>query len=271
MKVLFKFWKDFIAWRPAYYRRRRACWHYLKNPGDILEKKELHALKEIKFVSGQKFCFADKDTALQAFDEIFISEHYKLSPKQHYQTIVDIGANAGLFSFFAHMKCPKAEIYAIEASPTTYSILKKNIDTNGLNKKIFPFQYALNKGFSKIKFFNAKVSGWASIFNQKGAAHADVVEVEGISLSLFCQRENIQSIDYLKMDIEGAEYDTILGDLDFFKIKIDEMVIEVDRHPRDSRYKFEDLLKCLRSRYASVKIGIVGSADYPLLYCRNRK
>ena len=94
------------------------------------------------------------------------------------------------------------------------------------------------------------------------------MHVDTINISTFCEKYKIKKIDFLKIDIEGAEYDVILGDPDLFNVPVREIVLEADRNPRDEKYKFHDLINYLKSHYYSVK---VGEGEYPLVHCRRQK
>src|SRR4030095_6755761 len=48
-------------------------------------------------------------------------------------TVVDIGANIGLFSLFVMSRCENATIYACEPAPELYDLLKANCDAYGSN------------------------------------------------------------------------------------------------------------------------------------------
>src|SRR5205814_9356085 len=57
-------------------------------------------------------------------------------------TVVDIGANIGLFSLFVMSRCVNPKIYAFEPAPAVYELLKANCDAYGSNVR------ALNMGVS---------------------------------------------------------------------------------------------------------------------------
>ena len=57
-------------------------------------------------------------------------------------TVVDIGANIGLFSLFVMSRCKNPKIYAFEPAPVVYDLLKANCDAYGSNVR------ALNVGVS---------------------------------------------------------------------------------------------------------------------------
>ncbi len=268
---LSSFWRRYIAWRLSYYRKLWFCKKYLKNHKEVLSASKSDAFRRFEFLSGEHFSISDPATALQVFDEIFVVEDYKMRESRESQVVFDVGANIGLFSLYAHMKQPNSRIFTIEANPGTFQILKKNIIENSLQTTVQIFNLALSAEIGKISFFSSPVSGWSSIFNLRGAQDGQQCAVDSINLSAFCKREGVQKIDFLKMDIEGAEYDAILGDSDFFEVPIKELVIEVDRQPRDQRYTYQDLINCLKCHYRSIKVVAHADLNYPLVYCQEIK
>jgi hypothetical protein len=70
-------------------------------------------------------------------------------------------------------------------------------------------------------------------------------------------------IDFLKIDVEGGEYNILIGDAALLKRGIKTIVVEADRNPRDGVHKFADLLSSLSAnRY---KVREVRGGEYPLL------
>jgi FkbM family methyltransferase len=264
-------WKQHIAWRPTFYKRFLKTRRYLRNYQDILQTLGKTLPTRFDFRAGYTFNVRDGDTGVQTFDEIFIHDYYRLPSGQAAATIVDLGANIGLFSLYAHMRMPHATVFALEADPATFQVLAENLLMNSLETSIRPFQLAISSQTGKARFFCTHTSGWSSLYNVRGAEHGEPAEVDAIRLSSFCGDHCIDVIDFLKIDIEGAEYEAILGDRHIFDIPIREIVLEVDRNPRDHRYAFPDLLQCLRDHYHSVTLAYPGSEDYPLVRCTEPK
>src|SRR5206468_2162739 len=61
-------------------------------------------------------------------------------------TVVDVGANIGLFSLFILSRCPDARIYACEPAPSVYDLLKTNCSAYGPSGVV-----ALNIGLSDMR------------------------------------------------------------------------------------------------------------------------
>jgi hypothetical protein len=107
-----------------------------------------------------------------------------------------------------------------------------------------------------------------SLFRTPGAILEKPATVRAVTFYGFCQQEKIEAVDFMKIDIEDAEYDFVLGNRNFFEVPVKEIAMEVGKYPRDKRYKFEDLVDALEKRYRDVRISYPGWEEYPMVYCK---
>lgn len=140
-----------------------------------------------------------------------------------YPTVVDVGANIGTFSLFIYKHCHK--IYAMEPAPENFELLSKTIEDNKL-EKIKPFEEALagNTGTRPMRMIREAGAGGWTITDMTGKPE-DYIQVKHITLKEFMEREGIEYIDLLKMDVEGAEKE-ILEDPTFPFNKIGTIICE---------------------------------------------
>jgi FkbM family methyltransferase len=117
--------------------------------------------------------------------------------------VIDIGANIGAFSLYAAYH--GATVYAIEPEPHNLEALKKNIKLNNKEDIINVCSYAISnyKGTAVI----SDEGGGATIVDD-GIFGA---EVEVMPLNMFFDLYDIKEVDVLKIDVEGAETEIILG------------------------------------------------------------
>ncbi|MBF0395183.1 MAG: FkbM family methyltransferase [Desulfobacterales bacterium] len=135
---------------------------------------------------------------------IFAREDYgKIIPGT---IIIDIGANIGVFALFAAFSGAK-RVYAFEPCASSYELMLKNIRANGLGSIIHANCLAV-VGFhiKSVKFprhsnvMNAILSDFSD--------YDDYNLVQTITLPEIISHLN--SVDLLKLDCEGAEYDILL-------------------------------------------------------------
>jgi FkbM family methyltransferase len=117
--------------------------------------------------------------------------------------VIDIGANIGTFSIYAANF--GATVYSIEPEPHNLEALKRNIEINKMQDKVYPCPYAISdyKGTAVIHD-----SGGGSSIKDDGVFGA---EVEVMPLDNFFQLYHINDVDVLKIDVEGSEVEIILG------------------------------------------------------------
>src|SRR5260370_28111186 len=175
-------------------------------------------------------------------------------------TVLDIGANIGLFSLFVMSRCRNPRIYAFEPAPVAYDLLKANCDAYGSCAQAFNFGVSDRQGTAAFTFYeNSSVfSSFHSDVAQDGKAIRAVVRnllkaesVADESAQEYVQeltrdrlrrsvhhcrlttvadiiRENqIERIDLLKIDAEKSELDIIRGIADSDWPKIDQIVVEI--------------------------------------------
>jgi len=119
-------------------------------------------------------------------------------------TVVDIGANIGAFSIFASKTAD--QVYSFEPESENYTQLTKNIELNNA-KNITPAKLAVGAADEDITLFKAENNKGATSSIYHMSHNTEIVPMR--SLETLCQEFAISSIDFLKIDIEGGEYDLI--------------------------------------------------------------
>jgi FkbM family methyltransferase len=191
----------------------------------FLFAKSFKLKKEIIF--GCEINAFDYRAIRSLFEEIFYKNEYFFKAKNEKPIIFDCGANIGFATIFFKWLYPESEIYTFEPDKETFEILKKNILDNNL-KNIHLFNAAISNKSGEIKFFfNRRVPGSLIMSTNPERMSQDEAIVDSISLSDFIKNNNINSIDFIKMDIEGSEKESI-EDLAINNqlIKIDKLTIE---------------------------------------------
>ena len=123
---------------------------------------------------------------------------------------VDIGANVGLFSLFvaAHAGAG-ARIFAIEPEPGNQRRLNFNVGANSnLPIKVFPMALSDEAGELVVELDRRDRGG--SRTRKVVDAKAEAVRVTAQTLFALLQSERVETVDALKIDVEGFE-DVVLG------------------------------------------------------------
>lgn len=144
------------------------------------------------------------------FTEIFFKETYYLAQTQKPIQVIDCGANIGMSLLYIKIRAPKARVICFEPNPAARAVLEKNIAANNWGKEVQVFPYALGKERGSADFFvddaEATSSGGSTAHFQKNKnqkLNSYTVKVEMLSHYIN------DSIDFLKIDIEGTEFDVL--------------------------------------------------------------
>jgi FkbM family methyltransferase len=128
---------------------------------------------------------------------------------------IDIGANVGLFSLFvASYSGANARILAIEPEPQNLNRLRFNVAANpGVPIRVIAT--ALDESAGRLALeIDRRDRGGTRLRALRDNEQADTVYVECHTLLEVLQREGVECVDALKIDVEGAE-DRVL--VPFFK------------------------------------------------------
>jgi len=164
-------------------------------------------LNSIYFKNIYQNCVTEilKEIYLDKIYEPFLINRFNL-------TIVDIGANVGLTSFY--FKDFAKIVYAIEPAKEHLKCLQTMVTQNNIqNIKILPFAVSNKQGKTKLYHSpNPTAHSLMDISNNN-----DFEEVQTITLDWLIKQDNLDHIDFLKADMEGEE-STVFTDPEFAKI-----------------------------------------------------
>ena len=117
--------------------------------------------------------------------------------------IVDIGAGRGEDAFvFSKAVGPSGRVWAIEPHPVSFAVLKKLCELNELTN-VVPLNYACVDAPAGLQIETLPV--WESNYVRSGDPSATSWPVEGVRFDDLWRELGIAAIDFLKMNIEGAE------------------------------------------------------------------
>jgi FkbM family methyltransferase len=165
--------------------------------------------QKIHFLGNDLQCF-HRQSVVSLFREIFIYQHY--NPPVHFEDkpiIVDAGANIGLYSIYVSMVMPGADILTFEADPTTFLALHQNI-ANYAGKSCTVRHLALSDREGSINMVvdshnpNRCTNTILPEFLSENHRGVPSARVPMGRLSQYLA--DVPRVDFLKMDIEGAEF-----------------------------------------------------------------
>lgn len=125
----------------------------------------------------------------------------------------DLGANFGFYSFFAAPLCGKSgAVHAFEANPSLIPHLRRSIDLNaGIGRiALNPVAVGSNSGI-RLPLYGTDRIGCSSLYRHEWLDHKCSVEVPVVTIDEYVRDLQIDRIDVMKIDIEGAELDALRG------------------------------------------------------------
>ena len=122
--------------------------------------------------------------------------------------VIDVGANIGYFTLLAARRVsPKGKVVALEPFPESYELLEKNVRVNECSNVIAVKLAAGARSGSHTLYVHER-RNWNTLAKREGPIVGELsVQVE--SLDALLARED--RVDVIRMDVEGAEYDVLLG------------------------------------------------------------
>lgn len=152
----------------------------------------------------------DAASFLSAFDEIFVNDIYNFQAKSPVPNIIDCGANIGLSVLFFVLRYPQANIRAFEADPEIFGYLEKNVRMACPSAKVELNASAVFTHAMGVAFQMEGADGGRVVAG--GPPRQETKTVPSIRLRDLLA----EPVDFLKLDIEGAEFDVLADCADRF-------------------------------------------------------
>jgi FkbM family methyltransferase len=194
--------------------------------------------------------------------ETFINEAYGYFNLKN-KTVVDIGAFIGdTAAYFASKGAIK--VLAFEASPPIFEIAQENIKINKLQKTVEIRNYAVSgiEGEIGLSFYNCQPGSSSIVFQDYHSLRSTNYQVKATTLNQIMKEVNY--IDLLKIDCEGAEYQILsLASTEGNLKNVSNIIMEIHGPPR----QILDILKS--NQFKTVKWLNKASGCYFLAATRN--
>jgi FkbM family methyltransferase len=134
-------------------------------------------------------------------------------------TILDVGANHGLFSLEAARHIgPTGRVHAFEPTPGVRDQLLANLRSNGLDAivEVIPAAVGAEEGSAKFRVHHGMtalntMAAQDIVWLGRPLAADEVIEVPVLTLDAHALRSGLDFIDFLKIDVEGFELHVLRG------------------------------------------------------------
>ena len=206
----------------------------------------------------KEFHFIDSESFINQYLEIFENQCLFFETKNQKPKIIDCGANIGISILYYKRLYPEAQIIGFEPDPKIFNILQENLRLCN-NDQVKIINKAVWNEETSIKFLPDEADGGK--ITEEGK-----LTVKTVRLSDYLT----ERIDFLKMDIEGAEHDVLPSISNNLK-NVKFLFLEVHLEHNTSQ-KLENILSLLRSNGFVYSFKTVKNLSFKeLLSPKNRK
>jgi FkbM family methyltransferase len=170
-------------------------------------------------------------------------------------TFVDVGAYFGYYSLLASKLVGKSgRVVAIEASPQNFTLLRQNLECNGV-QNVRALNAAASDHEESIQLYSdmhrytgctTTMKEWADRYKLR-----PVCKVHALPLSVLLKPDEIQAARLIKIDVEGGEWQVVSGMAEILpacrhdiEITVEVTPLCLDAHGRT----FDDLLSIFTSQ-----------------------
>jgi len=189
---------------------------------ELLERKEI--IVNDVYPKIPSFNFKPFDCNYVNYHEFFIDKCFSGLGLVNLETVIDVGANVGLFAKYMYSINAK-KVILVEANPYLKDSIETLLDEDKGRSVIYmnpiygekttiPFRFSMENTTIGSNYFGTDHSNYSQLTN--------VIDCETITLDEILKDNNYERISLLKCDIEGGEYP-------FLESVTDEQIKLVDR------------------------------------------
>jgi len=180
------------------------------------------------------------------FREVCVDDDYNISQIKAGMVIVDAGAHIGTFALLvSKMVGEQGKVIAVEPQQDSFLQLTKNLEINKI-KNVIPINIGLSDFNGNKDFFIDKESACSSFILNSNRQIISKPNIKVKTLDSILQEMNINKVDFLKIDTEGAELEILKGAKQtIIKNSEIKMVIASYHYPKEKEEVFQ-YLKSLR-------------------------
>ena len=148
--------------------------------------------------------------------------------------LLDCGANYGFYSFYTASLSVENKIIAFEASTNTSKEFKANLALNNF-KNIELENLAVTKKENEFLNFNESVKDWESSLTNNSFVNYSLQKIKTTKIDYILKDQNLDKYYlFIKLDIEGNEFDAIKGCLETIQKYSPLIIIEFSKYNLDN-------------------------------------
>jgi len=235
----------------AYFKLRRLT----DNPWEIVRfrehKSDADRQLSVRLHSGVEVGLRGGKQDYHVFAAIFVQDEYRLDGRPHFDTVLDIGANVGLFA--ARVAPLAGRVISYEPFAENFAQLEQNAREL---KNVTCVYAAITDKVGTVQLAapsDPAMSGRVSLFDDP--VDGKVAEVPAVDLARALEDHGIDRCDLLKIDVEGAEYDILHAAAGETLARVDRIYGEYhDVNPEDPRTRIDHFEAFLKGEGFAVEV-----------------
>lgn len=159
------------------------------------------------------------------YDQVFEKGEFELEVIRTPRAMVDAGANIGLVSVYWAIRFPEARILAIEPEANNFDMLQRN---TAPYTNITPIRAALWDKNTQLIVIDSGSGEWAFVTRERCSPgeYGHGAAVRGMTVDQLMQEYGLETIDVLKIDIEGSEKE-VFQDPSLWIGRVDTLIVEL--------------------------------------------
>ena len=215
----------------------------------------------------QYFCRIGKGDFLPGHESHIVG---RFTPKEG-DTVIDIGAHIGRYTITSSKQVGNTgKVVAIEADPDNFQLLKRNIALNNLTN-VLPLNYAVFSTRTRMKLYEQSASAkYNSLMLTRAAKTRNYVEVNADTLDSILKQNEVNRVDWIKIDVEGAEFEVLKGSTKTLSSENVSLLIEIHNIEDPSHY--DNIVNLLKDDNYEITFEqrYEGSGESHVIFRKNR-
>lgn len=162
------------------------------------------------------------------YRQVFLREDYACTATAPIRTIIDAGANIGLASVYFALRFPETRIIALEPEPGNAEMLRRNVAPY---PNVTPLRAALWGQRGTLDVVDPGLGAWGFRVQASTGTPGRGVQTPALTVDALLADFQLDAIDVLKIDIEGAERE-VFADSSAWIARVRAIIIELHEYLR---------------------------------------
>jgi FkbM family methyltransferase len=133
---------------------------------------------------------------------------YRLFSDCHPKVIFDVGAHIGASTVLLANSYPEAEIYSFEPEPSNFNLLRDNTKSYE-NVHVYPIALGAVTEKRVLMASDNPLNTGGGSFHELGSNVKETKVVDVVNVRSFMESVGLRSVDLLKVDTEGSEFEIL--------------------------------------------------------------